>query len=550
MRRIVLRALTTSSRRNKPLPVPSQPAPTPPAPSQPSLSEPATVRWDGTSRWDSKPPPPPPPTTNLTPKQRNKLLASSSGPFSLFSIYSASPTNAFTPINYCTLLSKLSKYNLSPRSALLRSPTFELILADIPPLLPSFSPRDLADLLYSLRVLNHATLDTTLPTADHTKSIINSIDYSLLLNAGSPRDQSNAAYSLAILSPTTHLPPFLASLDAPSSASKLAASPIPQDAANILYAAATISRPMPTLANALNDPETAADFVANSKKLHTLTSTLHSLSKLGHTTPHLFHALSPLHSSIITHASPQSVSNLAWSHAVQKHPSLKLFRAIDAAAFTILQKPRTTPQTICNLAWSAATLGHPAFTFFDALTKMKRKMPPMKAYAPGEMAMLAWAVGALEYEYPALLSEIEGQAERIVWGGTPQNVAMVAVAFATLGFEGEEFWKAFERHLERFLGQATGQGLCNICWSIVVLDLQDTTAKRVFAACVEAIAGSSRGIIHILVPQPLTPASLMQSWTRRRSQTRRCTSSLRCRRSSRCLTMWCGGSTRRFEGCR
>lgn len=283
----------------------------------------------------------------------------------------------------------------------------------------------------------------------------------------------------------------------------------PQVAANLAWGFATLNYPAPRLFQAI-DKEMAATLIRDGT-LQAISNTTWAFATQRVDAPRLFQLLDDNAALLLSNEdaaiAPQALSNLAWSFATLGVEAPRLFQQMDATAQIWTQHPTLTPQAIANILWAFASLNLPAPTLFRlveenaqwVVTKGKPQeianvawacatqnmqsrslfgwineyaAPLLRSGTPQAIANILWAASKLQYDAPQILKNADSRSEYIIQDGTSQGIANLATAFAELDFVPSFFFEAVERHLDGGLLQSLSiQELCNLQWSLVVLDL-------------------------------------------------------------------------------
>jgi hypothetical protein len=190
------------------------------------------------------------------------------------------------------------------------------------------------------------------------------------------------------------------------------------------------------------------------KRLHkaspqAVSTTLWALASMGKrvSVQQLQQMLSALVSQL-PHVQPQDISMSLVAVATMRTPvQHDLLQKLLEACVALL--PRATPQAVANTLWACATIKLLPRDLINALNRQQQEGeglfdPGNAAVALRDLAQVAWAVGHLGY------------ADQLLHG------ALLWQAVQQLQKEG----------LPGISQDGTLQDLCNICWSVAVLDLQ------------------------------------------------------------------------------
>jgi hypothetical protein len=91
---------------------------------------------------------------------------------------------------------------------------------------------------------------------------------------------------------------------------------------------------------------------------------------------------------------------------------------------------------------------------------------------PQNVASVAWACVTLGFQSPRLFSEIERRASWLVEEGNPQNIANTAWAFATLGVQSPTLFSEIDRRAFWLVEEGNPQAVANTAWACATLDFQ------------------------------------------------------------------------------
>jgi hypothetical protein len=178
----------------------------------------------------------------------------------------------------------------------------------------------------------------------------------------------------------------------------------------------------------------------------------------------------------LLHANSQNVSNTLWALATigQQVPAGQLQQLLDALVGQLRQ---AKSQGVSNTLWALATMGQqvPAGQLQQLLHALVGKLHQAK---PQEVSNALWACAKLGFLPQRLLAE-PGLAELLA-ADTPQGLANAAWGCGQVGHRDEQLMAALLAEVQQRLTAAetssscsfTSQGLCNLCWAVAVLDLQ------------------------------------------------------------------------------
>jgi hypothetical protein len=218
---------------------------------------------------------------------------------------------------------------------------------------------------------------------------------------------------------------------------------------------------------------------------------------------------------VLLRAEPQNVSNSLWAAAKldQQVPSEQLQRMLDAFVDMLQQ---CKPQNVSNTLWAVATMGQQVppeqlQQMLDAFVDMLQQAKPQ------EVSNTLWAVATMRQQVPdaqlqQMFDTLVGKLQHakpqevsntllacaklcvfpqqllaapglagLLRAGDPQGLANAAWACGQLGHRDEQLMGALLAEVQQRLAAAavgdgrssfTTQGLCNLCWAVAVLDLQ------------------------------------------------------------------------------
>ena len=182
--------------------------------------------------------------------------------------------------------------------------------------------------------------------------------------------------------------------------------------------------------------------------------------------------------AVLPDATPQDVSNTLWAVATmgQQVPQQQLQRLLDRFVALL---PNSSPQHVSNTLWAVATMGQqvPPRQLQLVLAAYDKLLPDA---TPQGVSNVLWACGKFLYVPQQLLQSLQQhpqQLQELITAAGPQELANIAWACGELGYKGQLLPGALLQQVERVLqdggiGSFTSQGMCNLCWSAAVLDLQ------------------------------------------------------------------------------
>eukprot|EP00775_Hariotina_reticulata_P001968 gene1967-biopygen3470 len=177
-------------------------------------------------------------------------------------------------------------------------------------------------------------------------------------------------------------------------------------------------------------------------------------------------------------AMPQAVSNtlLAVAKMGQQLEQQQLQRLLSAF---LQQRHHIQPQAVSNTLWAVTTIGGQVKQ--QQLQQMLKILTDHLLRTNSEdVSSTLWACAKIRYLPVELLSAMNHKQQwaRLLPCAVPQELANTAWALGQLGQVDEQLHGALLRRAVQLVLQADGvnafssQGLCNLCWSVAVLDLQ------------------------------------------------------------------------------
>jgi flagellin-specific chaperone FliS len=175
-------------------------------------------------------------------------------------------------------------------------------------------------------------------------------------------------------------------------------------------------------------------------------------------------------------AKPQELSNMLWAVATmgQQVPAVHLQQLFDAL---VDQLQQAKPQGVSNTLWAVATMGQqvPAGQLQQLLDALVRQLHQAK---PHEVSNTLLACAKLGFLPQHLLAA--PRLAGLLAAGTPQHLVNAAWACGQLGHRDEQLMAALLAEVQQRLAAAgtssirrfNSQELCDLCWAVAVLDLQ------------------------------------------------------------------------------
>jgi hypothetical protein len=189
--------------------------------------------------------------------------------------------------------------------------------------------------------------------------------------------------------------------------------------------------------------------------------------------------------STLQQAKPQNVANTVWAVATmgKQVPEGQLQQLLTAIVSMLQQ---ANPQNVSNTLWAVATMGQqvPEGQLQQLLSAFVSMLQLANTQA---VSNTLWACAKLRFLPQQLLAapELAG----LLAAGTPQGLANAAWACGQLGHRDEQLVGALLAETQQQMSADTGTGsaarrlnsqiLCNFCWSVAVLDLQQQHTQHV-----------------------------------------------------------------------
>jgi hypothetical protein len=287
-----------------------------------------------------------------------------------------------------------------------------------------------------------------------------------------PQEVSNTLWAAAKLGqqvPSGHLQQLLDAFVGKLQQAK------PQAVSNTLWAAAKLGQQVP--AGQFQQLLDAFVGQLQQAKPQEVSSTLWAVATMGQQVPagQLQQLLDDFVSKL-QKAKPQEVFNTLWAVATmgQQVPTGQLQQLLDALVGKLQQ---IKPQEVSNTLWAVATMGQqvPAGQLQQLLDAFVGKLQQAK---PQELSNMLLACAKLDF-YPKQLLAAPGLAG-LLQADTPQHLAIAAWSCGQLGHRDAQLMAALLAEVLQRLAAAetrssrsvNSQNLCNLCWAVAVLDLQ------------------------------------------------------------------------------
>ena len=228
------------------------------------------------------------------------------------------------------------------------------------------------------------------------------------------------------------------------------------------------------------------------RSLSTIAHSLGSLRSRSAASVSIFGVVESCADRIVEDGDTRAVANAAWACAALNVQSPSLFLAIESNADRIVRDGSL--QTVANVAWSCAVLASRSPSFFLAISSNSSRLA--QTGTPRVVSTVAWSCAKLHYHAPSLFRSVDSCSSRLVRNGNPQDVANTALAFATVGIHPNRlFAELRERgNLDRFLEGANSQEVCNLAWSVAVLEGGSGIAADLLPALWAAALRNQEGV--------------------------------------------------------
>jgi very-short-patch-repair endonuclease len=289
---------------------------------------------------------------------------------------------------------------------------------------------------------------------------------------GSTQDIANTAWAFGKLLPSSSSspPPALFSL-MNESASKIVSLGKTHEISNVMWAFATLDIPAGKL---IKEIDGCADDVltqdsASPQAVSNIAWSIATLSGAAarNPAPNVFSQIDIRAQLLLASGNSQDLSNALWAFATLGRPSPALFKLAKSRAGYLARVG--TAQELSNLAWAFASLNVPAYTLFEMINKKASML--VKSGTTQTISNAVWSFGRLQYDGEELFAAVDADAERLIGEGTAQEVSNTAVAFAILNQSAGNFFDVLEKHVDAFLEKsASEQAVTNVLWSLAVLD--------------------------------------------------------------------------------
>ena len=252
----------------------------------------------------------------------------------------------------------------------------------------------------------------------------------------------------------------------------------PQEVSNVLWAAATLQLKL----TAVELRQLLGKLVAVLAEMNSqeVSNTVWAVAKMGQKVPRQqMQQLLGRFESVLASAKPQEVSNTLWAVAkMGQHVPAQQLQQLLGRFESVLASAK--PQEVSNTLWAVATMGQQVRPqqLQQLLSPFDNMLPATK---PQHVSNLLWACGKMQYTPLPLLQSLQQQhrqqLQQLLAAATPQELANMAWACGQLGYRGRLLPDALLHQAVKLLQDGGAQsfpiqGLCNLCWSAAVLDLQ------------------------------------------------------------------------------
>jgi hypothetical protein len=329
--------------------------------------------------------------------------------------------------------------------------------------------RGLANIIWSCGKLSSpVTAQLLLPLFLHTST----------LQQAKPQEVANVLWAAATLQlhlSSAELQQLLDRLEAVLSGAK------PQDVSNTLWVVATMGQQVPTLQ--LQQLLGRLEAVLSGAKPQDVSNALWAVATMGQQVR--LQQLQPLLDrleAVLPDSNPQDVSNTLWAVATMgQHVLPAQLQQLLGRLEAVLSG--ATTQELSNTLWAAATMGQqvPPPQLQLLLAAFQRRLPAATLQG---LANLLWACGKMQYLPLQILQSLDQhpQLHQLVAATNPQDLASIAWACGQLGYAVPLLPNSLLQQAAKLLqdggtGSFSSQGLCNLCWSAAVLDLQQSVPQ-------------------------------------------------------------------------
>lgn len=210
-----------------------------------------------------------------------------------------------------------------------------------------------------------------------------------------------------------------------------------------------------------------------------------------------FEALIPVFNDKKKWFTSHNLANLSWSCMTCRVTNPALFQSISAEFTDRREREDTGKQeleeldavTLCQLANSFAKLGYKDEELFQCISDCV--IPILAESEPRNFSNLAHSFASAGMNpkcvdmTTTLFDEIENQCIRKLSLFTPQNIANLVWAYATLDYKPHDLFHAIAQETSGRLGEYSPQHLCNLAWGLSKYppstEIFDEIAKEVVA---------------------------------------------------------------------
>jgi hypothetical protein len=248
---------------------------------------------------------------------------------------------------------------------------------------------------------------------------------------------------------------------------------------NVVYALCKAPRVMMRQHQAALQQQLVPAFMAKCAEAiaQDISNVLYGMADSGHQLQDMaVQQLLAVFASQVNQAKPQEIANTLWAVAKlgQQVPSAQLQQLLGTLDRQLQQ---AIPQNLSNTLWAVATMGQqvPARQLQQLLDALVAKLQQANSQDVSNTLLACAKLGFL----PQRLLAAPGLAE-LLGAGTPQALANAAWACGQLGHRDEQLMAALLAEVQQRLTAAgtsssrsySSQHLCNLCWAVAVLDLQ------------------------------------------------------------------------------
>jgi len=376
-----------------------------------------------------------------------------------------------TAINLAAAYTRLGKL-CQGDAAVAKTATAQQLLQQLdkllPPLLQQLRARELSNIIWGCAHAQHPSV---------INQLLPAFLQQVAASAANPQDISNVMWALANRWPLSEnmldrqqlqqvVASFISQVDAA----------IPQGISNVLWAVATMERQLPA-------EQCTALVAALVQKLdranpQAIANSLWAVGKVGQqVSEQQMQLLLVALCSQLRKANPQHISNslLGVAYMGQQVCQQHLQQLLEAV---VSKLSTANTQDVSNTLWAVAVMKQcvPDQQLQPMLAHLSRQL---HTAAPQGLSNSLWACAKFGYVPTQLLAALEQQEQQtqaLVAAAIPQHLANMAWACGQLGYKGKLLLSALLQQASVLLQQGRRsfncQDLCNLCWAVAVLDMQ------------------------------------------------------------------------------